>query len=740
MRKNLLLTALLALVASITMAQTSTWPITLTRADGLPGVEGDEATGFVSELYKFDEPITKLRITVLSNVLFDQQKTDKLGTSGQNGPAFPSIAISELEVRNADNRRISYEPTSNAGSVNSGGSIENLCDGTYSTAFLSTTYMGACPQAFHYIELAFDSPVSEFRLKWYSREGNNIDYMPTHVGLTPGTEYSPFPTQGFKLGEQVKNLEGIGEGGLYVIEGHVPAYTHSFTGTKRSYPGGGFWYSPYGACETASAACIVDLIPTGKPNTYNVYWMNNGHYLANMEKSSWTCNWTDIDVDAAQITFAPCDTVPGDFIITMHDTLIIGHESLGQLSLVEFKPEMMASSKPRTWNFSIYKADMNTEGIKFMLQEKIDEAENYINVCGYNEIEDNGEYEVITAAVNKGKSIIAKSETTVKEIIDSRNEIINAIPAYVSLSIYTYIDSVQNILDAFDSGEMKTSEGPNWVIGTFPNLAVSELFSAVEEAEESIENAKFLTQINNAIENFKKDIDKFWGREVKGFTILPVRMTAENGLPGELNDETGVTWESPIFYLDKEVNSFRYTVFHTTHGNYYGDYEHYSLSEFEVYTPDGKKIELTEDCFQTNSVYDRPGYGISCLCDNKYNSIFHSAWNEGQDPNGYDGSQGHAYIEITLPKAVTAFYIRQYNNKFSGAIKDTPIDFMIGPAGVDVTPTSIGKISAEGDEVVSVTYYNLSGASSETPFTGTINIVKKVYANGAIKTEKQLVK
>ena len=65
---------------------------------------------------------------------------------------------------------------------------------------------------------------------------------------------------------------------------------------------------------------------------------------------------------------------------------------------------------------------------------------------------------------------------------------------------------------------------------------------------------------------------------------------------------------------------------------------------------------------------------------------------------------------------------------------------MIGPAGVAVTPTSIGKVSVEGDEVVSVTYYNLSGESSETPFEGTINIVKKVYANGVIKTEKQFVK
>lgn len=740
MRKNLLLTALLTLVASLGMAQTSTWPITLTRADGLPGVEGDEATEFVSELYKFDEPITKLRITVLSNCLFDQQKTGKQGTSGQNGPAFPSIAISELEVRNANNRRISYEPTSNAGSVNSGGAIGNLCDGTYSTHFLSTTYMGACPQAYHYIELAFDAPVSEFRLKWYSREGNDIDYMPTHVGLTPGTDYYPFPEQGFKLGEQVKSVEELAVDELYVLEGHVPAYTHSFTGTTRSYPGGGFWHSPYGACETANAACIFKLLPTGKPNQYNIYWMNNGHYFANIDMVNNGCNWTDLETDAAEIKFSPCDTVPGDFIMTMYDSIIISHECYGRMSAQEYKADKMTTSNPRTWNFTIYKAEMNTENIKFMLQEKIDEAEALINSYGYYEAEDNGEYEQITTAVSKGKNIIAKSEATVKEIIGCRNEITDAMPPYVALSVYLYVDSVQNILDAFDSGEMKTSDAPNWVIGTFPQAAVSALFAAAAVAEEEIENAKFLTEVYNSIEKFKKEITKFWNKEVKGFTTFPVRMTAENGLPGEWSDATGQTWESPIFYFDKEVKSFRYTVFHTTDARYFGDYEYFTLSEFEVYAPDGTRVELTEDCFQMNSVYPSQGAGVSGLCDGKYNTTFHTAWNDLQDPNGYDGSQGHPYLEITLPKGMTAFYIKQYNNKYSGAMRDTPIDLMIGAAGVAVTPTSIGKVSADSDEVVSVTYYNLSGASSSTPFAGTINIVKKVYANGAIKTEKQLVK
>ena len=52
---------------------------------------------------------------------------------------------------------------------------------------------------------------------------------------------------------------------------------------------------------------------------------------------------------------------------------------------------------------------------------------------------------------------------------------------------------------------------------------------------------------------------------------------------------------------------------------------------------------------------------------------------------------------------------------------------------------SIGGAATEGDEVVSVTYYTVGGAAVATPVKG-INIVKTVYANGVVKSEKVLVK
>ncbi len=48
-------------------------------------------------------------------------------------------------------------------------------------------------------------------------------------------------------------------------------------------------------------------------------------------------------------------------------------------------------------------------------------------------------------------------------------------------------------------------------------------------------------------------------------------------------------------------------------------------------------------------------------------------------------------------------------------------------------------VAAEGDEVVSVSYYTVGGASSSAPAKG-VNIVKVVYANGVVETKKVLVK
>ncbi|MBR4295135.1 MAG: hypothetical protein IKT53_09130, partial [Bacteroidaceae bacterium] len=95
MKRNLLLTMLLTLVAAIGMAQTSTWPITLTTADGLPGKKGPKNYIFESQLFKFDEAISSLRYTVVSTNTVDALTTSYDGMSAGWGPGFPFFTLGE---------------------------------------------------------------------------------------------------------------------------------------------------------------------------------------------------------------------------------------------------------------------------------------------------------------------------------------------------------------------------------------------------------------------------------------------------------------------------------------------------------------------------------------------------------------------------------------------------------------------------------------------------------------------
>lgn len=742
MKRHLLLTFAI-LTTAIGMAQSSPWSLTLKTTDGLPGVI-DEDYGqytFTTPTLKFDQPVSKVRLTVVSTNTFDAQESGHLGTTGMNGPAFPYIAISELEVIKPNNKRTSYDATSNAASINSGGSIEYICDGTYDTQFTTTSYMGDCPQAYHYVELDLYEPLTEFTIRWHSRL--NHENMPTHVGITLGTEYLPYPEQGFTLGEKVTNVEDLKNGGFFIIEGHAPEYLHSFTGTKRTYPGGGFWHSPFGGHVTPNAASAVYFIPVkGKENTYKVAWLNSDRFIVD-QAANYQIDWTKYENKAAAVKFTPCDTVDGDFIMTMRDSLIIGHNALGKMLLAEHKADKMTSSTPVVWNFSVYKANMNPAATNFLLKNAMDKAEELIELYGYNEDFDNGEYEELTALLNKGKSILTNPEATNAEIVNTRIELIDAMKNYASLGVYFYSDSIQLIMEAFENGVYQTSEAPNWTLGTYPKNKLNNLQFTSDKILDKAEEATTLIEIEEITAEIKKLITTFWSYQITEYTTFPMRYNGEeDGLPGEVVKNQGCIWESRTYFFDKEVTGFRLTVFQTNSENKYGNYDYFSLFELQVYDADNKLIKLTSDNITSNSVNNKIYGGIEALCDNNFQTYFQTASQDDQDLNGYDGMSEYPYIEVTFPKPVTSFTYRQYGRSFSdGRYQDVPVKFAIGAKGVKVTPdgTSISSVEVDGDEVISVTYYNTVGVSSETPFNG-LNIVKTVYANGTVKTNKKIIK
>ena len=722
---------LMTLVAVIGMAQTSTWPITLTKADGLPGNKEPQSYVFESGVYKFDEAISTLRMTVVSTNTVDEL------TSGYNsamsaswGPGFPFFSLGELTVFDANGASIEYVATSNALDHGDGGGYAALNDGKHATHFHSVygNRGDNCPQEYHYIDLEFTNPIKEFKIKWMTRANYTLN-MPTYVGLTPGTEYLPFPEQEFTLGEQATTPEELAEGGLFLIESNVEQYHHFTEGTvDRTYPGGGFFHSPYGAHVTANAASLVYLIPTGAENTYKVAWLNNGHFIINSQtdRSEWL-NWTNVELAAAPIIFTPCEgEAAGDFGMTtlLEDGIerTISADAIGKMAIT-VTDSLAVRARPNASNFTIWKANVNANAIKFMLEEVVADAEARIAMFGYNELEDNGEYAAITAAVETAKGFLASNDATAVDVVTSRNTINELLPPYLALGIYAYTDSIDGIIEAIENEEIEISEAGNWINGSYPEGSDDALRKAADDALVAIEAYTCVADIDAVFDNIKAAIASFWASKINGVKSLPFRVgQREDGLPGPLASHNGYIWESPLYLLDEAVDALRFTVFNTSNAAKFGDYVFPTLAEFELYDIQGNKIELTEENFKTNSVNPSDGQGLAGICDNNNSTYYHGAYGTGQDPNGYTGKEGYVYIEVTLPEAISGFKYKQVGRNNAA---NTPTDFAFGRAGEDLTPATamfpdefnavLGEKITDASQITDDGIYALAGLISCDP-------------------------
>ncbi|MBQ3153270.1 MAG: hypothetical protein IJB77_07415 [Bacteroidaceae bacterium] len=689
MKRNLLLTTLLLLVSAIGMAQATTWPITLTTADGLPGKKEPQNYIYETELFKFDEAISTLRYTVVSTNTVDALTSNSHdGLSANYGPGFPFFALGELTIIDANGNPIEYIATTNA-LAQGDGSLANLNDGKYNTHFHSVYgNVGPCPQEYHYIDLEFAQPISEFKIKTVSR-ANYTKNMPTYVGLTPGTEYLPYPEQEFTIGTQVTSVEELGEGGLFLIEANTEEYEYSDT---RVIPGGGYLHSPYGAHTTANAASLVYFIPTEKDNTYKVAWLNNGHYINDMvTHSRWAwLQWTDKEDEAAEITFTPSDEAEGDFCLTninKEDSCerIIYFDAIGKAFYCTYDYFEELSSPYKT-NFTIWKANVNANGMKFMLEEAVNEAKLRLSETPYDENEECGGYKELAAALANAEEILADNNATAVQVINSRYSIYEALPEFVASSIYQYVDSIAYIIENIENGDIEISEADNFRNGTYPEGSDEFLRNAADEAMIAMDSYTCIADVDAALDNIKAAIATFWASEISGVMSLPIRVgQAKDGLPG-VNTNSVWRWESPTYYLTEEIEQLRFTVFKTKAGRCYGDKPFVCINEFELYDISGEKIELTENSFVTNSVAPSDGQGIAGLVDgntgNGYH--YHSAWGDGF---GYDGSE-YVYLDITLPEPISGFKYIQYGR--GNGYDDVPTDFVFGHYGKTVEPTTVG--------------------------------------------------
>ena len=703
MRKNLLLTCLLTLVAAFGMAQeTVKFPITLTKADGLPGPRIVQNFVYKSEVFNLEEAVSVLRFTVCSTNTVDsltEGSTD--GYSAGWGSGIPFFTMSEFRIYDGEGNELEYIASCNAVQGNDGGGVAALSDKNEGT-YLHTTYSdgGTFPHAWHYMEFELAQPVSSFSFSWNTRSGQ-FKNLPTYVGITSGTDYLPFPEQEFQLGEQVTDASAFAEeGALYVIRSNNPEdFYYNPEGTNRLVPRQLFYHAPYGGTETASAAALVYLTPDAEnPNAYKVCWLNNGHYIIDAKYQSddeapfniWL-HWTNNVLKAGSIEFVPCDTVEGDFALQMHDgAYTLAMDGLGKMRVCDDPAASIAeASRPYTFHMSVYKASINGAAIAAQLQAEIDEAEARIEAIGGKvPVYDEGEFEALEAAVAEAKELVAKADVTAAEILNAKRNINRLTAAYAAVGLWAYVDSISVISEMVDDEVIALCEGPNWENGAYSQSAFDAMLVLSDQIQLVIEKCESLADVDAAIEGIYAAIANFWASKVTGVKELPFRVgSLDDGLPGTNVNQIWI-WESPLYLLTEETDAIRFTVFKNYSGRSVGDKPFLCINEMQFYDENGELIPLTADNFSTNSVHPTDGIGLAGLCDGDWKldnkTHYHSWWGTNEE---YDGTE-YVWIEVSFPEPISAFKYVQYG-RGNGAYADTPTDFVISAANETYTPDDI---------------------------------------------------
>ena len=752
------MTCLLTLVAAFGMAQETTkFPITLTTADGLPGPKIVQNFVYKSQVYNLDEAVSVLRFTVCSTNTIDSLTEGGYdGYSAGWGSGIPFFTMSEFRIYDGNGNQLEYIASCNAVQENDGGGVAALSDKNEAT-YLHTTYSnsGTFPHAWHYVEFELAEPVSSFSFSWNTRSGYYKNLI-TYMGITPGTDYLPFPEQEFTLGEQATTLEEIAEeGALFVIRSNAPEdFYYDPEGRNRLVPKQLFYHAPYGGTETASAAALVYLTPDlEKENAYKVCWLNNGHYMIKQEYNSGWFHWTNNVLKAASVEFAPCDSVDGDFVLSQYDqAYLISHDGLGKMSLVSNTEESLGNrARPNTYHWTIFKASINGAAIAAQLQAEIDEAEARIEAIG-GEVPgyDEGEYEALAAAVAEAKEIVAKADVTAAEILNTKRSLNRLTAAYAAVGLWVYVDSIAVIGEMVDEEEITLCQGPDWENGAYNQESFDAMQVLSDNIQLVIEKCESLADVDAAIADIYDAISAFWASKVTNVKELPFRVgSVEDGLPGEKQGYGGWLWESPMYMFTEEVETIRFTYFNTNNGGKYSGTEFVfpTFGEIEFFDLQGNKIQLTAESFNSNSMMLRPEnatgdyQGYAALCDGKTDTWCHATWGSGQVPT-YDENPEYHWLEVTFPEPLSAFKYVQWGR--SNGV-NTPTDFVIGYDGTSVTPddvdlpelynTKVGEQITDASQITDDGLYALVGLINCAP-EGDGSGYEKFYTSNIVYGKK----
>ncbi len=730
MRKNLFLT--LALIVASFATVNAQWSRVLSSVDGLPGVTDRAINCVVAEtgLITPDAPITGLRFTVIET--YNMEVPD----------GHPCTAIAEFVIRDADGNAINYTASGNSYITESTG-WPALNDGLYN-GYLHTNWSAGNPTgAYHYIEFAFDEPVSAFSLWWANRQGNSKN-APTLVVLTEkgvdgeAVEIPEMPASAYTLGSQISSLEQLLAAEYVSLE--AKTFKGDWSSDVTGWLGSRFYTAPDAfvfsdSTQNYNGGMAMQIVPTGDgDDTYYLFWPETGRYFGNNNLTSAlnqnaNCHFVINGAGATKTaqaakltitdngdgTFGMSFTTPDGDLAYLAAPPTNGHGifSVNELFKSQNENEDYAAGYgyPCCFNFKFYSAEYEKASHMIInaLREPVATTKYLSDLYGGAQASeeycvDTEYYTYTTHAemmenVAAAEAIIAGGTTTAAEAA--------ALTAALQANQIWYLYSVANQKadDAYYVWESLKSEGlfctaENPINGCYTQESWDNTVNAVLDRWlnggiiANVENEgpqySYFDEFISEFAALETALQAFYANRIT-FVTLPVFYDNDDGLPGTVSSIDTRTWTSPGIRFQEPIEKFRITYVRSENfnGGVVGSQDRaIVLGELIIMDADGNRVTMTGDMVQTNAIEPSEG-SLAGLFDGTFDAngnltavgdFYHSPWSAA---NGWDSNE-YIYFDITLPEPMDGisftFHSRVSNKSFN------PADICVGEYGVEYDP------------------------------------------------------
>lgn len=729
MRKNLFLT--LALIVASIATVNAQWSKVLSTVDGLPGVtdKTNNCMMFESGLITPDAPISGLRWTVIETR--NMEKPD----------GHPCTAIAEFVIRDAEGNVLNYNATGNS-YINESTGWPALNDGLYN-GYLHTNWSSGNPTgAHHYIEFAFEAPVSAFTLEWANRQGNPKN-APTLVVLTAkgvdgeSVEIPAIPTSSYTLGSQITSLDALLSAGYVSMEAET--FKGDWSKDVTGWLGARFFTAPNAlvisdSIQNYNAGMAMQIIPAENDGEYYLYWPETGRYfgannltgaLAQNEGCKFVENGAGASdtSQAASLTITPNSdgTFTMSFITPAGDLAYLcadprtdkGIKSVNELfkSQNDAKDYTAGFGYPCAFNFKFYSAEYEKAShlIINALREPVATAKYLSELFGGAQASEDYcadtegyiTYAEFMNSVDKAEAIIAGGSTTAAEAAAITETLNVGAVWYLYSVINQKADDAYAYYDELDAeGLFCEAEFPvngcytyaSWDNGPGALLDAWYNTGAIYKVENDGPLPSLYNEIMNSLNDLKDAIATFEAGKIS-FVTLPLFYGEADGLPGVVSSIDTRTWTSPAIRLQEEVTGVRITFARSTNfnGGVVGEQNKaIVLGELVIMDADGNRISgMNGTMVETNAIEPSEG-SLAGLFDGTFDAngnlttetgdFYHSPWS---DANGWD-SQSYIYFDITFPAPTDNFKFTFHSRK--GNKSFNPADICVGEYGVEYDP------------------------------------------------------